>query len=141
MAKKQVQRLDPLSKSEQMSRVRSRGTQPELLVRSLLSGAGVRYRLHKKDMPGRPDLYVGRLHLAIFINGCFWHGHGCRRAGQVHTNVAFWAAKIRQNAARDSDALNRLEKMGILALTLWTCEAESFRSVCSRVARAYEAQG
>lgn len=126
-----------MNKSEQMSRVRSRDTAPELLVRRLLSSAGVRYRLHRKDLPGRPDLYIPRLRLALFVNGCFWHGHGCRRAGRSRTNVDFWTKKIARNVARDKDALERLQAMGVEALTLWTCEDSAFPKVCRAIARRY----
>lgn len=136
MAKNETRKVT-LSKSEQMSRVRSRGTEPELLVRRLLSSLGVRYHLHRRDLPGRPDLYVGRLRLAVFINGCFWHGHGCLRAGQSKTNTDFWKNKIAQNVARDRLAIERLEKMGVRTLTLWTCEAAGFPAACRDLARRY----
>jgi len=126
-----------LSKSEQMSRVRSRDTEPELLVRRFLTGLGVRYRLHRRDLPGTPDLYIPRLRLAIFVNGCFWHGHGCSRAGRLGTNVDFWEKKIARNVARDRQTLERLEAVGIEALTLWTCEIREFASIGSMIARRY----
>lgn len=131
-------RTKPLSKSEQMSRVRSRDTAPEMLLRQLLSRCGVRYRLHRKDLPGRPDLYVPRLQLAVFVNGCFWHGHGCSRAGRLRTNVDFWTQKIAQNRARDRAANEALRAMGVETLTLWTCEMGSFPKTCNQIARRYK---
>ena len=120
-----------------MARVRSRDTQPELLVRRLLSSQGVRYRLHRADLPGRPDLYIPRLRLAIFVNGCFWHGHGCARAGRFRTNVDFWTQKIARNVARDAATNDRLMAMGVEVLVLWTCEQEGFAPACRRIARRY----
>lgn len=127
-----------LSKSEQMSRVRSNDTRPEKLVRTLLSGLGVRYRLHRNDLPGRPDLYIGRLRLAIFVNGCFWHGHNCARAGHVKTNTDFWHQKIAKNVRRDAHAIERLDEMGIDSLTFWTCQESQFPLTCGRLARLYK---
>jgi DNA mismatch endonuclease (patch repair protein) len=126
-----------MNKSEQMSRVRSRDTQPELLVRRLLSAQRVRYRLHRRDLPGRPDLYIGRLRLAIFVNGCFWHGHGCDRGRQAKTNADFWQQKIARNIARDTNALERLKEMGVDTLTLWTCQIAAFPAACKSIARRY----
>lgn len=126
-----------LTKSQQMARVKSRDTEPELLVRRLLWSAGVRYRLHSKDLPGRPDVYIPRLHLAIFVNGCFWHGHGCSKAGRLRTNVDFWSQKIASNVARDAAAKNRLNAMGVNVLVLWTCDLHAFSLASWRIARRY----
>jgi DNA mismatch endonuclease (patch repair protein) len=126
-----------MTKSQQMARVRSRDTQPELLMRRLLSSAGVHYRLHREDIPGRPDLYVGRLRLAIFVNGCFWHAHNCRRGHLPKTNADFWQKKIARNLARDRAVLDQLEKINVKALTLWTCEVGGFAPVCRRIANRY----
>ncbi len=131
-------RKKPLSKSEQMSRVKSRDTAPEMLVRQFLSKCGVRYRLHRKDLPGRPDLYIPRLHLALFVNGCFWHGHGCRRAARSKTNVDFWTQKIARNKARDRATGEALRAMDIETLTLWTCELDAFPKACRDIMRRYE---
>ena len=137
-AKARAQGLGRLPKSQQMARVRSRDTQPEKLVRHLLSKLGVRYRLHRNDLPGRPDVYVGRLRMAIFINGCFWHSHDCRRGKRPRTNAGFWNRKIDKNVARDRESVEHLKHMGIRTLTLWTCQAASFSATCRRVARRYE---
>jgi DNA mismatch endonuclease (patch repair protein) len=136
MAKKETRKI-ALSKSEQMSRVRSRDTEPELLVRRLLSEHGVRYRLHRRDLPGTPDVFVGRLKLAVFVNGCFWHGHGCPRAGRPRTNADFWQKKIAGNVERDRRSRERLKGLGIKAVTLWTCEVAGFSAACRKIARRY----
>lgn len=125
------------SKSEQMSRVRSRDTGPERLMRQELSQRGVHYRLHRRDLPGRPDIYIGRLHLAIFINGCFWHGHTCRRGKRPASNVQFWDAKIARNMERDAAALRALAERGITTLVVWTCAIGDFSTIATRVARQY----
>src|SRR5665213_2958961 len=137
MAKETVRKVT-LSKSEQMARVRSKDTKPELLVRRCLSSHGVRYRLHRRDLPGKPDLYNGRLRLAIFVNGCFWHGHGCSRAGRLRTNADFWNQKIAGNVDRDRRSLERLEEMGVQTMTLWTCESSGFPEACCQIARRYD---
>ena len=120
--------------------MRSRDTQPEMLARRLLSSLGVRYRLHRKDLPGRPDLYVGRLRLAIFMNGCFWHGHDCSRGSRPKMNADFWKEKIDRNAARDREAAERLEEMGVETLTVWTCKLKTLGAICRRIARRYAEQ-
>lgn len=136
MAKEKTRKV-ALLKSAQMSRVRSRDTGPELRVRRLLSDMGVRYRLHRRDLPGRPDLYIGRLRLAIFVNGCFWHGHDCRRGGRSKTNADFWEQKIAGNLARDRRSVDRLKEQGVEIVTLWTCEIAGFPAACRNIARRY----
>lgn len=129
------------TKSEQMASVRSRDTGPELALRSLLTQRGVRYRLHRKDLPGRPDVYVPRLHLALFVNGCFWHGHDCSRGRRPATNVEFWDAKIARNIERDAAARRALMDRGIEARVLWTCCANEFERVADEIAEHYRSTG
>ncbi|GGF81910.1 very short patch repair endonuclease [Paracoccus acridae] len=118
-------KLSPSARSENMSKVRSRDTGPELRVRRLLHRAGYRFRLQRRDLPGRPDLYLPKYKLAIFVHGCFWHGHdGCRRARLPTTRPEFWKAKIMRNKERDAAALRALAAAGIEVLTLWACELD-----------------
>lgn len=126
-----------MTKSQQMARVRSKNTKPELLVRKLLSAEGVRYRLHRADLPGRPDLYIGRLHLAVFINGCFWHGHHCARGQRPKTNARFWKKKIHTNIVRDKRAREALHDMGLSDERLWTCQEKTFPKRCRTIAERY----
>lgn len=126
-----------LTKSEQMARVRSRDTKPELVLRKALSDRGVRYRLHRRDLPGTPDLYIGRLRLAVFVNGCFWHGHTCRRGKIPSSNVAYWRAKIEKNKARDTRTKTDLDALRIESLILWTCLAAQFDREADAIARRY----
>ena len=107
-----------------MARVRRRDTKPELLVRRALRDLGrTGYRLDRGDLPGRPDIaFIGRRR-AIFVHGCFWHGHDCKRgARQPKTNVEYWRAKIARNVARDEAALGALADKGWRTLVLWECE-------------------
>ncbi|MFZ1125724.1 MAG: very short patch repair endonuclease [Candidatus Baltobacteraceae bacterium] len=126
-----------MNKSEQMRRVRRRDTAPELAVRHALSRLGVRYRLHRKDLPGKPDVYVGRLRLAIFVNGCFWHGHDCPRGKRPSSNAEFWRAKINRNCERDAKVVRELAERGIESLTLWQCSLRHCDEVAAAVAARY----
>jgi DNA mismatch endonuclease (patch repair protein) len=127
-------------KSEQMACVRLRNTEPELRLRRSLSRCGVRYRLHRKDLPGKPHLYVGRLRLAIFANGCFWHGHDFSRRKRPATNTEFWSAKISRNVERDSLNLRELLERGIEPVVLWTCATGSYSSTANAAAKRYDAK-
>lgn len=107
-----------------MRRVKARDTKPEMLVRRLLRALGHRgYRLDRKDLPGRPDIaYIGRRQ-AIFVHGCFWHGHDCKRGARVpKTNTDYWLTKIGRNKARDAAALKAMAEIGWDCLTIWECE-------------------
>ena len=126
-----------MNKSEQMARVRSRDTAPEISVRRALSSLGVRYRLHPKDLPGKPDVYVGRLRLAIFVNGCFWHGHDCPRGKRPSSNTEFWNTKIERNRNRDAKVATELAERGIESLTLWQRALGDCDAVAANVAERY----
>lgn len=104
-----------------MARVRSRDTQPELEVRRAVFAAGFRFRLHAKDLPGRPDLVFPRYRLAVFVHGCFWHGHGCKRAKRPTTNTEFWNTKLDRNIVRDQKKLAQLREAGWEPIILWQC--------------------
>lgn len=108
-----------------MSRVKNRNTLPELLVRSLLHRLGFRFRLHRTDLPGTPDIVLPRYKVALFVNGCFWHGHDCPRGKLPSTNLEFWEAKIRRNLERDAGSRAALTELGWTPLTVWACETNS----------------
>ncbi|MDN7485988.1 very short patch repair endonuclease [Burkholderia orbicola] len=113
---------DP-DRSRIMRAVRSKDTRPELEVRRLLFSRGYRYRLHRKDLAGSPDLVFPGRKKVIFIHGCFWHGHDCRRgAREPATNVSYWRDKINRNRARDQAALERLVENGWSVEVIWECE-------------------
>ncbi len=105
-----------------MSRVRSRNTRPELVVRSALHIRGYRFRLHRKDLPGNPDIVLPKHRAVVFVHGCFWHGHqGCGRSKRPGTNTAFWNAKIDRNMARDAKTQVLLREAGWRVLVVWQC--------------------
>ena len=121
-------------RSEIMSRVPSRGSRPEMMVRRLVHGLGFRYRLHGKDLPGRPDLVFSSRRRVIFVHGCFWHRHpGCALARTPKSRVRFWRAKLDGNRERDIANQRKLDTMGWLSLVVWECELRDIQSVTNRV--------
>ena len=120
-----------------MSRVRGRNTKPEIRVRSLLHRNGYRFRLHRRDLPGCPDIFLPKHRLAVFIHGCFWHGHeDCKRSKLPETRHEFWAAKIAANRKRDAAAIGRLEAQCITTVTLWECQLKNESWILERIAEA-----
>ena len=110
-------------RSRNMSRIRSRDTGPEKLVRSILHRMGFRFRICRKDLPGKPDIVLSRYKTVIFVNGCFWHRHkGCKDATIPKTNTEFWLSKLNANAERDIRIHNQLESLGWMILVVWACE-------------------
>lgn len=115
--------FSPEERSRIMSRVRGQDTKPELVVRSLAHRMGFRFRLHRRDLPGSPDIVLPRYRRVIFVHGCFWHGHhGCPRSARPSSNVEFWNKKIAGNIKRDRDARRRLRELGWKTLVVWQCE-------------------
>jgi DNA mismatch endonuclease (patch repair protein) len=113
-------------RSWNMSRIAGRNTKPELLLRSLLHRAGFRFRLHVKNLPGRPDIVLPKYRIAIFVHGCFWHRHpGCRNATMPSTRPEFWAAKFEGNVERDARNAAALEEAGWTVFTVWECDLKS----------------
>lgn len=109
-------------RSKIMSKVRSTNTRPELLVRSALHREGLRFRLHQKDLPGRPDIVLPRYRVVIFVHGCFWHQHeGCRYATMPSTNTINWRKKFADNKSRDAEAVKSLIDAGWRVLIFWEC--------------------
>jgi DNA mismatch endonuclease (patch repair protein) len=111
-------------RSEIMSRIRCKDTQPELLVRKILHHAGFRFRLHRKDLPGKPDIVLPKYRTVVFVHGCFWHGHNCRRASIPKSNVEFWQNKIDGNRQRDARNEKQLQQLGWRVFTIWQCEIQ-----------------
>lgn len=107
-----------------MSGIRGKDTKPELLVRHYLHRAGLRYRLHAKGLPGRPDLVLRKYRTVVQVHGCFWHRHpGCRYAYTPSSNLPFWRAKFFENTSRDRRNDRKLRALGWKVLTIWECEA------------------
>lgn len=109
-----------------MSRIRSKDTNPEIIVRKIVHAMGYRFRLHQKDLPGKPDLVFRRLKKVVFVNGCFWHKHSCRY-GKVKpkTNEVYWRNKINANVKRDRENRKILQKIGLQILIVWECETKN----------------
>ena len=118
-----VDKFSKQKRSEIMSHIKSKNTKPEMTVRKIIYSLGYRYRLHRKDLPGKPDLAFINKKKVIFINGCFWHGHsGCKKSALPDTNYEFWNDKIKNNVNRDTLNYKRLEDMGWKYLVIWQCE-------------------
>jgi DNA mismatch endonuclease (patch repair protein) len=113
--------LTPEQRRLNMSRIRGRDTKPELLLRRGLHARGLRFRLHRKDLPGRPDLVFPRFRAVVFVHGCFWHRHTCPLFKMPATRTAFWRSKINRNVTRDRTALDRLASDQWRVLTVWEC--------------------
>lgn len=114
---------DKAKRSAVMARVRSQDTGPELRLRRLLTGLGARYRLHRKDLPGSPDVVMPGRRLAFFVHGCFWHGHDCPRGARVpKANRDYWLAKVARNVARDARTQAALVEAGWRVETVWECD-------------------
>lgn len=115
--------LSPRERSERMSRIRGKDTRPELALRKVLHGLGLRYRLHGKGLPGKPDLVFPRYKAVVFVHGCFWHRHpGCSIATTPKSNTAFWLEKFEKNVARDARVAAQLEGQRWRVLVAWECE-------------------
>jgi DNA mismatch endonuclease, patch repair protein len=111
-------------RSKIMRSVKSKNTSTEILVRLILRELGIHYRLHRKDLPSKPDIVIPKYKTVIFVNGCFWHGHNCKKGRLPKTNVDFWKTKIKNNKHRDKRAHKELEKLGWTTLVIWQCETK-----------------
>lgn len=117
--------LSPDERSKRMARIASKDTRPELQLRQALHARGFRYRLHKKELPGRPDIVFPARRLVIFVNGCFWHGHKCSIGHVPKSNSEFWRKKIQTNRARDARNIRRLRALGWDVINVWECGLQS----------------
>lgn len=130
-----VDTLSPAQRSERMSRIRSKNTKPEVALRRALHRLGFRFRLHRKDLPGKPDIVLPKYRTAIFVHGCFWHGHkGCKVANTPKSNTEFWIAKFKKNRERDRLASQQLNSLGWKVFTVWECEINAPAMLDSRAA-------
>lgn len=114
--------VDKPTRSRMMAGIRSKNTKPEMVVRRFLHGMGFRYRLHRKDLPGTPDLVFSKRKTVIFVHGCFWHGHDCRYFKLPGTRTEFWMDKISANKARDARSQSALRKAGWHVIVIHECE-------------------
>ncbi len=135
--------MDKLTKERRswnMSRIRAKNTKPEVFVRSMLHRMGYRFRIHLKGLPGKPDIVLPKYHTAIFVHGCFWHGHeGCKDFAPPKTRTEWWLNKINENKSKDIVNGTRLEKLGWQVIVVWECELapakveNSIKSIVNRL--------
>ena len=126
-------------RSWNMSRIRGKDTKPERIVRSVLHRLGARFRLHRKDLPGNPDIVLPKYSLCIFVHGCFWHRHPrCKYAYTPKSRVAFWSRKFEQNVERDQRAKGRLRKLGWRVIVVWECQTVNEEKLARMMLRKIE---
>lgn len=116
-----------------MQAVRSKDTKPEILVRRLLHAMGYRFRLHRKDLPGKPDIVLPKYRKAIFVHGCFWHAHGCSKGQPPKSQLDYWLPKLEQNINRDRTKIEQLESLGWMVLVVWQCETKDSDALAARL--------
>jgi DNA mismatch endonuclease (patch repair protein) len=125
----------PAKRSAIMARVKDRDTRPEWIVRRILWRLGARYRLHRRDLPGAPDIVLAGRKLVVFVHGCFWHGHGCARGARVpKANRDYWLGKVGRNRARDVETRARLQAAGWRVEVIWECELKHKATLEARLA-------
>jgi DNA mismatch endonuclease (patch repair protein) len=128
--------LSPKERSERMSRIGSRDTLPEVALRKALHALGLRFRIHDKRLPGRPDIVLPRFRTVVLVHGCFWHRHpGCKVATTPKSNTAFWREKFERNTVRDARNTASLEALGWRVLVAWECELGSQRKALDAATR------
>jgi len=129
--------MDNLNESQRsycMSRISAKDTKPEIVVRQTLHKLGLRFRLHRRDLSGVPDIVLPRFRTAIFVHGCFWHQHsGCRRATTPNSNAEYWTSKLEGNARRSRDAVVDLEEAGWRVEIIWECETKNTAELETRI--------
>lgn len=133
--------MDTITKSQRsalMSRIKSKDTKPEMAVRSMLHRLGFRFRLHVKNLPGRPDIVLPRHGKIVLVHGCFWHGHGCQLASTPKSNTGYWSEKIAGNCARDIRTRNALLTNDWQVLEIWECEVRAMNGLIDKLQRFME---
>ncbi|WP_134674714.1 DNA mismatch endonuclease Vsr, partial [Pseudomonas viridiflava] len=126
--------VDKVTRSRMMSNIRGKNTRPELVVRKFLHANGYRFRLHRKDLPGNPDIVIPKLRVCIFVHGCFWHRHeGCKYSTTPKTRIDFWNEKFKKNVDRDCKAQAELKKLGWTVITIWECQTKEEGSLLSLI--------
>lgn len=124
----------PEQRQRNMSAIKGKDTKPEIQVRKALHALGYRFRLHRKDLPGKPDIVLPKYKTVIFVNGCFWHRHpGCKYASTPSTNSDFWNAKFEENTARDKRNYAQLEELGWKVVVIWECEAKDIEKLIKKL--------
>jgi DNA mismatch endonuclease, patch repair protein len=134
-----MDRISKEHRSWNMSRIRSKNTAPEMIVRSLLHRLGYRFRIHRRDLPGRPDIVLPKLRVALFVHGCYWHRHkGCRLAYTPKSRTEFWQHKFEENVERDKRSIGALRELGWHVLVIWECQISNEEWLADRIGRFLE---
>jgi DNA mismatch endonuclease (patch repair protein) len=128
--------LTPSERSARMALIRSRDTKPELFVRRIIHGLGYRYRLHAKDLPGRPDLVFKSRRKVVFVHGCFWHLHrNCPACRPPKSRRDYWKPKLERNAARDKEVVRQLRRLGWRLMVIWECELDRTERLTQKITK------
>ena len=131
-----MDKITPERRSANMARIRSANTKPEMIVRRMAHRLGFRFRLHRRDLPGKPDLVFAGRRKIIFVHGCYWHGHGCKVGGTgAKSHQAYWGPKIARNRERDASAIAALTELGWKVLVVWECETRNETGLPKRLRR------
>ena len=134
-----VDHISAEKRSWNMRQVRNKNTTPEILTRSLMHAMGLRFRLHRKNLPGSPDIVLAKYRTVVFVHGCYWHRHpGCKYASTPKTNTAFWQNKFAQNVNRDTESCRKLKKSGWNVLIIWQCETKDIEKLRKRLATEFQ---
>jgi len=128
-----MDRFSAAKRSEIMARVKQKDTKPEMIVRRLLHKMGFRFRLHRKNLPGKPDITLPKFKAVVFVHGCYWHGHNCQKGRPSETRKEFWAKKIFGNRKRDQANITALQKIGYRVLVVWECETRNKDTLAQRM--------
>lgn len=134
--------LSPEQRRRTMAAVKGRDTTPELIVRNMLHKAGFRFRLHRKDLPGSPDIVLPKYQIVIFVHGCFWHQHrGCKGAERPISNRDYWQSKLDRNMARDEKNAAKLRELGWKPVVIWECETKNKMLLAEKINNFFAKQG
>ncbi|WP_080420412.1 very short patch repair endonuclease [Burkholderia ubonensis] len=133
-----MDKVSPEQRSRNMAAVRSSDTEPEIVVRKMLHMLGLRFRLHRRELPGTPDIVLPRHHTIVLVHGCFWHGHTCPRGKAPSSNIAFWLPKLARNKQRDAEQVSALRKLGWRVLIVWECETKRPQQLRRRLEKCFQ---
>jgi DNA mismatch endonuclease (patch repair protein) len=137
-----MDKITPERRSANMARIRSAHTKPEMIVRRMAHRLGFRFRMHRRNLPGKPDLVFAGRKKIVFVHGCYWHGHGCKVGGTgAKSNQAYWGPKIARNRERDDSAIIALKASGWNVLVVWECETRDETGLAKRLRRFLKSAG
>ena len=137
--KKLANHIITASRSKNMSAIKSKNTKPEIAVRKLLHSMGYRFRLHRKDLPGSPDIVLPKYKTVIFVHGCFWHRHeNCKYASIPKTRKEFWENKFKSNVKRDADIQEKIKNIGWQSVVIWECEIKNILALNNKLQKIHK---